>query len=243
MKLKLENPLSFVRAIELISELVLEVKIKVTEYGLSIVALDPANVAMVIFKFPKSSFLEFEADSENEILGVNLENLKKILKRANKSSSLIIEKDENKLKIQIEDKLKRIFNLNLIEVDSEDKDVPDLEYVANVELESQDFVEAIEDSSVVSDACSFIIKDGKFIIEARENGSARVEFSSDIAKIEAEDCSARYSLEYLQKFLKAAKISDLTRLHFSQDHPLKLDFRFNSISLEFILAPRMETED
>jgi proliferating cell nuclear antigen len=243
MKLKLENPLSFVKAVELISELVLEVKIKVTDFGLSIVALDPANVAMVIFKFPKSSFLEFSTDSEENTLGVNLESLKKILKRANKNSSLILEREENKLKIEIEDKLKRTFNLNLIEVDSEDKDIPELEYVANIELESGDFTEAVEDSSVVSDACSFVVKDGKFIIEAKENGSSRVEFSSDVAKIEAEECSARYSLDYLQKFMKAAKISDKTKLHFSQDHPLKIDFKFESISLEFILAPRMETED
>lgn len=243
MKLKLESPLSFVKAVELISELVLEVKIKVTDFGLSIVALDPANVAMVIFKFPKSSFLEFSTDSEENVLGVNLESLKKILKRANKNSSLILEKDENKLKIEIEDKLKRTFNLNLIEVDSEDKDIPDLEYVANIELESKDFTEAVEDSSVVSDACSFVVKDGKFLMEAKENGSSRVEFSSDVAKIEAEECSARYSLDYLQKFMKAAKISDKTNLHFSQDHPLKIDFKFDSISLEFILAPRMETED
>lgn len=243
MKLKLENPLSFVKAIELISELVLEVKIKVTEHGLSIVALDPANVAMVIFRFPKSSFLEFQSEGETEVLGVNLDNLKKILKRANKNSSLILERDENKLKIEIQDKLKRTFNLNLIDVDAEDKDIPDLEYVASIEIDSPDLVESIEDSLVVSDACSFIVKEGKFIIEAKENGSARVEFSSDIAKIEAEDCSSRYSLEYLQKFMKAAKVSDKTRLRFSQDHPLKIDFKFDSISLEFILAPRMETED
>ena len=118
-----------------------------------------------------------------------------------------------------------------------------MEYVANVELESPDLIQAIEDSLVVSDACSFIIKEGKFIIEAKENGSARVEFSSDIANIQAEDCSARYSLDYLQKFMKAAKISEKTMLRFSQDHPLKIDFKFDAITLGFILAPRMETED
>ena len=75
MKLKLEDPTFLSKSIDLISELVLEVRIKVNEFGLSIVAIDPANVAMVSLRVPKSAFSEFEV--EEEILGVNLENLKK----------------------------------------------------------------------------------------------------------------------------------------------------------------------
>ena len=56
MKLKLEDPTLFTKVIELISDLVLEARIKINEFGLSIIAIDPANVSMVSLKVPKSAF-------------------------------------------------------------------------------------------------------------------------------------------------------------------------------------------
>jgi proliferating cell nuclear antigen len=242
MKLKLEDPTLFTKAIELISDLVLEVRIKVNEFGISIVAIDPGNISMVSMRIPKKAFKEFE--SEPEVLGVNLENLKKILRRASKTSSLLLERKENSLEIKIEDKINRIFTLNLIEVEREDKEFPEhLEFSSKVIINSQDLIDSIEDCLVVSDACSFIIKDKKFIIESKETNSARTEFSQDEANIEAEDCRARYSLEYLQKFMKAGKQFETTTLKFAEDHPIRVDFTSEHLSLSFLLAPRMETED
>jgi proliferating cell nuclear antigen len=241
MLIKLENPTILSKVVDLISELVTEVRIKVNEFGMSITAIDPANVAMVGFRLPKSSFSEFEADQE--VLGINLDSLKKILKRCGTGSSLVLEKQENLLNIQIRDRIRRNFTLSLIDIDREDKEMPNLEFSSRVELNSIDFIPSIEDCGVVSDACSFIIKEGKFIIEAKGLNSAMSEFSGDEAKIEAETCKSRYSLEYLQKFLKGAKLCEKTILQFANDHPLKLEFKTDAMSLSFILAPRVETED
>jgi len=242
MKLKLEDPTLFTKAIELISDLVMEVRIKINEFGLSLVAIDPGNISMVSLKIPKSAFKEFE--SGDEVLGVNIENLKKILKRTSKTSALALEKKENFLEIKIEDKIKRIFNLNLIEVEREDKEFPDnLEFSSKITIDSQDLIDSIDDCLVVSDACSFIVDGKKFIIEAKETNSARSEFSSDEVEIEAEDCFSRYSLEYLQKFTKAGKQFPKTVLKFARDHPLRIDFVSEHLNLSFLLAPRVETED
>jgi len=241
MLVKLDKPLILARAIEIISELVTEVRIKFSEFGLSIVAIDPANVAMVGFRVPKSAFSQFE--SGEEVLGINLDNLKQILKRCSPVSTLTLERKENLLSIQIQDKIKRNFTLSLIDIESEEKELPDLEYSSKVEIDSVDLIASVEDCAVVADACSFIIKDEKFVIEAKGLNSARSEFSSDEAKIEAENCKARYSLEYMQKFMKAAKLCDKSVLYFANDHPLKMDLRTENIDLVFILAPRVETED
>jgi len=241
MLIKLDNPLVFSKIIEIISDLVLEARIKINEFGLSIIAIDPANVAMIGFKVPKSAFSQFEAG--NETMGVNLDNLKKILKRCGNSSSLILEKKENMLEIQIQDRIQRKFTLNLIEVEGEEKELPDLDFSSKVEINSIDLIASIEDCIVVDDACSFIISDGKFILEAKNINSARSEFSGDEAKINAEDCKSRYSLEYLQKFIKGAKLCEKTNLNFANDHPLKMDFKTEHMELSFILAPRCEIED
>lgn len=241
MLVKLENPQLLSRVVEIISELVTDVRIKISEYGLSITAMDPANVSLVGFKIPKSAFSQFEAG--NDVLGVNLDNLKSILKRCSTKSTLILEKKDNTLEIGIQDRIKRNFILALIEIESEEKEIPNLEFSSRIEMNSIDLVDSIEDCLVVSDACSFIVKDGKFIIEARSLNSARSEFSGDEAKIEAEDCKSRYSLEYLQKFMKGAKLVEKSILKFASDHPLRIDFKNEKMELTFILAPRVETED
>ena len=133
--------------------------------------------------------------------------------------------------------------LNLIEVDREEKEIPSLKFDCAVKMNSVDFVDSVEDCAVVSDACSFIIKENKFVIESRGLNSARAEFSGDEAEITSEvaSCKSRYSLEYLQKFAKGAKLVDKTILKFSEDHPLRMDLKTTNLELSFILAPRVET--
>jgi len=196
---------------------------------------------MVGFVLPRNAFSQFEAGEE--VLGINLDNLKRILKRCGNGSSLILEKKDNLLEIQIQGKIKRIFTLNLIEIESSDKEMPQLEYSSRIEINSIDFISSIEDCSIVSDACSFVIDDGKFIIQSKGLNSAVSEFTSDEVKIEAEDCKSKYSLEYLQKFIKGSKLSEKTILKFSEDHPLKIEIRTEGMELSFILAPRVEKDD
>jgi len=245
MLIKLDNPSLLSKAIEIIAELVTEVRIKVNELGFSITAIDPANVAMVGFRLPKNAFSQFEAD--NEVLGVNLEDLKRILRRCAGGGSLIMEKKENLLKIQIQDRIRRSFSLNLLDIEGEEMDfiskIARMDFVSHIEMGSADWIDSIEDCSVVSDACSFAIESGKFIIEAKGLNSAKTEFSADEAKINGENCRAKYSLEYLQKFIKGGKLSDKTIIKFSNDHPLRLEFNGEHMELNFILAPRVETDD
>ena len=240
MLLKIDNPKLLGDAIAIISEIVTEVRIKLLEDGLSIVAVDPANVALVVFKLPKESFSQYEAGGE--VWGVNLDDLKRILKRASTSSSVVFEQEENQLKITIYDKVKRTFNLALIEVESEDKDEPALEFNCKIKLGSDDFSQAVEDCAVVADACSLIAGEGFFMIEGVGSlNSARAEFSGDEAEISGLGKS-KYSLEYLTKFIKAGKISGNAEIKFSDDYPLRLDFPGEKMGMGFVLAPRVEND-
>ena len=245
MLIEMQNPLLLARAVEIISEIVNEVRIKVNEAGLSITAMDPANVSMVGFKLPKSSFTRFEAGTET--LGINLDNLKQVLKRCGSGSSLVMEKRDNFLEMQIRDRIKRNFVISLIDIEGDEIEfgakTERMEFSSSVELSSIDLVDSVEDCAIVSDSCSFIIENDRFIIEAKGLNSARAEFSGDEAKIKAENCKARYSLEYLQKFVKGARLADKAVLEFANDHPLKLEFRNELMEMKFVLAPRVETED
>ena len=147
------------------------------------------------------------------------------------------------LKLSIKDRIKRDFSLALIDVDVEEKDLPQWEFNSVVHINSETLVEVIEDCSVVSDACTFIAEPDKFIVEAHGLNSARAEFSSDEAQIHSGNSIARFSLEYLTKFAKGAKISSKASLSFSDNHPMRLDFPTGEVILSFVLAPRIEQDD
>lgn len=243
MQLKLENPKLFAEIISIISELVLEVRLKVSKEGLKIIAIDPANVAMISFKLPNTAFSQIEVENE-QVLGVSLDSLKSVLRRIKVGSVLTITRQENELNLQIQDRVKREFNLALIEIEQEEKELPNLEFASKIEMTSLDFAEAIEDCAVVADACSFTSEPDKFTIQAKGSlNSFKSEFSSDELNIQAQEATSKYSLEYLQKMTKATKLTDKTIINFSPDYPLKLEFNTPMLELFFILAPRVETED
>ena len=240
MKLKLTDSKVLSESINIISDLVTEVKAKVNKEGLSIIAIDPANVALVTLNLPHSAFSMFELENE-EVLGLNLGDLKQVLKRVSSGSSLTIEKEDNLLKFGVEG-TKRHFKLALINVEQEEKKIPELEFSSKIEINSDILATAIEDASIVADACTFSALKDSFTIEAQGAlNSTKTEFSSEQAKIETKDAKSKYSIEYLQKFMKAGRISDRAVIQFSSDYPARLDFKGDA-EMIFILAPRVEED-
>ncbi|MEK6933693.1 MAG: proliferating cell nuclear antigen (pcna) [Nanoarchaeota archaeon] len=242
MLLKLESPKLLSDIVSIISELVNEVRLKINKEGISLTAVDPANVAMIYFKIPADLFSQFNLEKE-EVLGLSLDSLKSVLRRCGLGSSLIIEKEDNLLKLKIHDRIKRDFTLALIDIEAEEKPMPQWEFKSVIKMDSGSFVEVIEDCLVVSDACTFIASPTSFVVEAQGLNSARAEFSSDESEIYSDNSTARFSLEYLNKFIKGAKISSRITISFSDNHPMRLDFPTGNVMLSFVLAPRVEQED
>lgn len=244
MLLKLEHPKILSEVISIVSELVAEVRFRFDELGMNLVAVDPATVALTALSVPRSAFSIYE--SSNETIGVNLEGLKSVLRRCRSGSSLILKTEDNFLRIEIHDKIKRIFHLALIDIEGEQREIPKLEFSNEIEMSSLDFYESVEDCKIMADSCTFQKIDNKFIMEASGLNSVKLEFSSDEAKITGTDGDGRYSLEYLQKFIKACKITDRVKMSFcnanEDTYPLKLEFVIGRIALIFILAPRQKTD-
>ncbi len=242
MLLRLTNPRLFSDVISIISELVAEVKIRVNKEGMNIVAIDPANVAMVVFKLPANAFSHLEV--EDESIGVNLESLKAILKRCSFGSSLLMKTEDNFLKVEISDRIKREFTLALIDLERKDKPVPSLEFSTKIEINSLDLLEAIEDCTIVADSCTFEASPERFSVYAKGSlNSANLSYSSDEVYLESPNKSkSKYSLEYMIKMIKASKLTEKATINFANDYPLRLDFKAPLMELSFILAPRVEAD-
>lgn len=246
MKLTLADPKILKDSIAIISDLVNEARFKVTKNAVEMVAMDPANVAMVIFKLLSSSFTEYDVPQDT-VIAINLDSLKQIMRRASQSDMLTLElEDKNRLKILLHGDTTRTFRIPLIELEEKEQKIPDLKFSVVVKTDSSILTNAIEDADIVAESVSFHAEPKKLTIQAEGDLSkAEIEIKqSDNTIINMEGnakIKSKYSIEYLKKMIAASKISGKVEVLFSQNYPLRLNFNaIDRASLSFILAPRVE---
>ncbi len=248
MKLTLDEPKYLKDSISIISELVSEGRFKVTPDAIELVAMDPANVAMVIFKLLSSTFKEYKVDQQTEI-AIHLPNLKQVLRRVGANDVITLEMEgESKLKMLITGKSKRTFYLPIIALDEKEQRVPELTFPSKITLPSQVLTDAVEDVDIISESVTFSVEPKKFGISAEGDlNQVDIEIKDgDDIKIDCtakEAVKAKYSIEYLKKMVGGAKLADKVSVQFNKDYPLKLDFTsVDKVQLSFILAPRVEND-
>ncbi len=247
MKLVLAEPRYFKESISIISELVSEAKFKANSDALELVAMDPANVAMVIFKLLSSCFTEYKVEGSEQV-AINLNSLKQILRRAKADDILSLETEENKLKILLKGKTNRSFSIPTLEIEDKEQKVPDLTFPVKVETTSQTIADAIEDVNVVAESVTFLGEENQLSVKAEGDLSkAFIEIKADehtkITANPGDKVKAKYSLEYLKRMIAGGKLTDNVTLHFNTDYPMKLEYKvIDRLMLSFILAPRVDND-
>jgi proliferating cell nuclear antigen len=245
-KASLRDPKLLKHSIDAISNMVDEVGINVTAEGMTLRAMDPAHVALVDFELKKDAFDDYEVD-ETLVLGIDLDRLNTILKRAGADDKITLEVDSenNALKIRLKNASTRTFNLPLIEVSEEELKVPDLEFPCIVEINSKIISEGIKDAEIVSDHVILKIDSENLYIKARGDlGNVEVKAGKDdvISFEVSQDTRSMFSLEYLKDMIKASDIAGTVKISLGDNIPVKMDFLSNDIKLSFLLAPRIESE-
>lgn len=247
MKLTLADSKYLKDSISIVSELVSEARFKVTKNGLELVAMDPANVAMVVFNLLSSSFVEYDIQQDTT-LAVNLSNMKQILRRAKPNDAVTLELGEdNKLKITLKSNTTRTFSLPVLDFEEKEQKVPELEFPLSITTSPDVLAEAVEDADIVGESVMFTVENGRFTVSAEGDMShANIEImSDDNTKIQAGDekVKSKYSIEYLKKMIPAGKLAPEVSVRFNKDYPLKLEYKaVDKLMLSFILAPRVEND-
>src|SRR3989344_2116991 len=192
MKLTLSDAKYLKEPIMIISELVNEATFRIDKDKIELIAMDPANVSMVIFKLLSSAFVEYDVKEPLEI-SLNLDNLKQVLKRANANVIIIFELLENKLKIELKSDTKRTVSLY------SDQDKFSLEALGSL-----------------TTAKIELIKDDKTLIESKDKVKSKysVEYLKKIVK--GSKLADRVVLQFSKDYpLKASyKVTDKMLLEF-----------------------------
>jgi len=249
-KAVLEDASLFKDSIDSINSLITEGCFNISKDSIGLIAMDPASVAMVIFDFLSSSFKEYSVDEDKRIT-LNIDQLKSILGRVSSSDSLAIELDDEKhqLILTVSGKSTKKFTLPLLEQGESVNKVPPLEFDTKIELDANTFKEWIKDAAIISDCVVFLTDKDNFKLEASGgNSNVELELGKGSPALHSVSCGseqtrAKYSLEYLDKIVKSAKIADKITLEYKTDYPARIEFKnLDKLRIAFILAPRVETE-
>ncbi len=244
MRVVLQDIEIFRNAMDTISSFITEGTFKFEKDGVNLMAMDPSSVAMLILKMLPSMFLEYNVNSES--ITIPMQEFTKIVKRCKPSERMIFEKKENKFLITIEGDYKRKFYLPIIEPSESVLKAPNLKFNSIIKIESSVVENGIKDAEMVSDNIILIANKDQFVMRAvGTNSNAELVIdknSSSLISIETkEDSQAKYSIDYLDRILKATKLSKQIEIKFSTNYPLEIDFvKKDKLKLVFILAPRVD---
>lgn len=247
---EISDPSILKDSLQSISNVITEGVFQFNEDGIDLVAADPAMVAMVDFTLEKVAFSEYECD-EPEQVGLNIEDLYAIIRRAGSDDTITLTMNDEKSKLQIrmENGSTRNFSLALLNLD--DSDIPstsDLDFSVEADLRTSVLADAFGDASVVGDSVTVSAGDNAITIAA-EGDNSDAEFQID----EGSDglleyngdgqAHSMFSLDYLNKMIKAKKLSNTVEIKLGDDFPMRMEFISpDRLELAYILAPRIEED-
>ncbi|MCS7120752.1 MAG: proliferating cell nuclear antigen (pcna) [Nitrososphaerota archaeon] len=237
-------------AITAISTIVDEGTFKIDGEGMKLRAMDPTRVAMVDFAMQKTAFEEFAIDGETRIC-LNLNELLKLLKRAGKDEIVELRLDEEtgQFVTTMMGNYVRTFRMPTLEASEEDIPTPKIEFKAKVTLTTDGLHRSLEDVALVSDYVRIEADEEKVVMRAKGDiMGADIELkkgSDALLSLDVKEPSkSSFPLSYLSEIVKAASAtSEIVTIEFSNDMPIRLDFkqRYDG-TLTYYLAPRIEVE-
>ena len=234
-------------ALDSVSVLVDECKIRLNEEELAIRAVDPANVGMVDLSLDATAFESYEADGG--VIGVNLARLEDIAGMANTGDLVHLELNEETRKLHIRiDGL--AYTLALIDPDSirQEPDIPDLDLPASVVVEGGQLDRGIKAADMVSDHIRLRVDedDETFHIQA-EGDTDDVNLTLDreaLIDLAAGPADSLFSLDYLKDMNKAIPSDTEVTVDLGEEFPVKLHYEFaeGQGAVTYMLAPRIQSD-
>jgi len=253
--LKLENSRILKGIVETLASIIDETEFRVTPKEFTISAMDPSRICLLKLSIKKDDFDDYQCSKDSKV-GLNLDDLDKILKRSAANDSVEIDFNETDQKIKIKMQREgisrtRTFSLALLDIDIEEIPMDNLlkiEYPSNWVINPDFLVEAIKDAEIYSEILNINANEGQGLIFSSSGQIGEMEYDlSEEDLIESElqgSSSGAYSLTFLKAILKIASITEKLEISLKTDHPLKMNFDLlEGGKLNYFLAPRVEEEE
>jgi proliferating cell nuclear antigen len=225
-----------------IRDMVDEATIKLSpKEGLVLSALEPAKSAMVQLVIPRENCFVYDV-KETGFYTINFKELEKALRRVKEESRIELRFAENGLVVKSMGQYRKSFKLPLLAGEPFEVKSPVVDLKAGITFiapqkekggrEPIKLAEMISDMELMGTDVEVTIDSGKASFRTQsERGEAEITIEKmsptvmDIWTTDGEQ-KAVYSLNYLHKISKPAKMADELRIEMATDKPMKLTYKF-----------------
>jgi len=221
--------------------------------GLSMTAMDGSHICLVDLHLMKEDMDEFESKDLYE-LGINLDDLVKIIKRgsANDEISLLHDPKDKKLIIEMKaenSKKTRKFTMALIDLDVQEIDVKQLDelpFENKCQFKVGILDEAIKDAEIFAEVLN--IRSQKQLQFSAEGTMGDMSYDLESEELIFSEFTGTtegsFAIQFLKNILKITSISDQVNMSLKTESPVKMKFTIlNNSFIQYFLAPRVEEEN
>lgn len=244
-EIKIDDARYWKNCVDSIVSLVDEGTFNITKEGITLKAMDPSGISMVSFSIPNKAFSKFDVEKPTSV-GLNLDNLGKILASSRNNEQLVMKDSGNKLAIEfIGQTGKRRYKLPMIDVKKDADKEPKIGFESMVEVKSDSLKEILKDATLLSTYISFKTDKNSFVVAAKgDAGELEEEHSNGdaIKKLDVTKSStATFNLEYLERIISACPADTHVELSLKTEEPIKVNYKIGDAQLAYFLAPYMES--
>jgi proliferating cell nuclear antigen len=201
----------------------------------------------------KFDYYNYNYNKSKLSLGLNLSNLLKCLKCMSHFDTMtwqVDSDDMNKLVIILESnerKEKKIFKLNLMDLEEEKYEVEPIDFPFSITLPSQDFHKYCKDMSSATDKIEIMCTKNKVIFSGtgelgqvdfevgETNGGLSIEVNSNCSD---EIVQGLFELRFLIIFTKCTNLCPIVTLYLKNDYPLIVRYSICSLGeIKLVLSP------
>ncbi len=246
MMLRISDIDSWKNFFDLIFDSCTVVELKLDQNKCKMTVLDNGHVAFYDAEYSKEFFDVYDVNDLESIL-VYVEDFYKILKSAHKNDELILESDEETLKITLEhDGSHRVFELPLgDEFGSGVPPLPSIDYDATFDI-------LLDDLKLPCSDLDKIVKTNKFTMMTDNDELSIVSPSDSLTRYcqkimidENVSVKSVVDLKYIQQLLKLNKINKEIIFSIGGDVPVRWQIKspLDDIIITGLIAPIIETEE
>jgi proliferating cell nuclear antigen len=239
--IELRNIGFFKSGINAISSMIPEGNFRFNEKGIHFRAIDPSQVLLVDYFVDRRVFDVFSI--EPAFVGLNLEELRKIIERSSPEDKMKMNLTESDLEIVFRNEMERSFKLPLIDVSEDEVNIPEVSYEATIDINSRLLKEILKDASVFSTSIVFRARGDKLFVESKGVSGALNSSSLQSKGIKVKvnpglesDVASKYSLSYLQNIVREAGPDTMVSMSIKSDSPMKISYNIGPSEIKFYLA-------
>lgn len=242
------------KCIDAIMNLVKEGSFELDAEGIKLKAMDPSQIAMILFSMGKDSFQKYEVGAKTK-MGINVENFSKVLGRARAGDKMTMKMDSGRLDISfVGNGSRRDFKMPIIDVPAGPAKELKINYTAIIKMKGGVLKEILHDAMIIGPHVLLAADEDKFKVEASgDTGDVSMVYekggSEEIDVSTQRTTSAVFSQEYLDDIVKGCDSEEEVTLNLGaptpedpRPKPLCVQYKLGNGEFCYYLAPRIETD-